>query len=357
MVIKKSDRANILLVALIALLAYLSFQIVRPFINTILGAFIIAFLFYPLYSRIAKRTSPSASAFIVSAILLLLIITPTYFAVNAISSEASYLYLRTKQISATGSFFTVQCTSNDFFCLASRGIDKIVEDPQLNLYFRSVIGKITDYIINSATDFVLLLPNFLMHMFIIFFILYYAFKESDNFIGSFKNLFPGSSSVSEVVITQLRNVVNAVILGSLIIAFLQGVAAAIGFLLFGIASPFLWAVLIACIALIPMIGATVIWAPLGTFYLLSGIVSNSNWGVIQGVFVLTYGFFVISGIENVLKPKIISKWGNVHPVIVILGAIGGVTIFGITGFIIGPLVLATVKTLLEEPKVRVIFGV
>ena len=357
MSLKKSDRFNFLLVAVVAFLAYISFQIVRPYINTILTALMIAFLFYPIYSWFEKKVRATPAAFLVSFIILLLIVVPTYFAVDAVSSEARYLYLRTKQVSSTGSFFTVQCTNNDVFCIASKGIDRLVTDPQLNLYFRDSIAKVTDYIIQSATAFILELPNFILHIFIIFFILYYAFKESEHFIDTFKKMFPGGAGASEIIVTQLKNVVNAVIWGSLIIAFLQGIAALIGFWLFRIPSPFLWATLIAIIALVPMIGAMTIWAPLGLFYLLTGIVTNNTWVIIQGVFLLTYGFFIISGIENVLKPKIISKWGNVHPVLVIIGALGGVTIFGAIGFIIGPLILALAKTVLEEPKVRTMLGV
>ncbi len=349
------DSSNILLIAVIAILGFVSFKIIYPFLNTILSALLIAFIFYPLYSRIEKKTTPPVASFLTSALLLLLIAVPTYIAVTSVASEAQILYLRSKQITATGSFFTVQCAGTDIFCLASRGLDTLVADPQLNLAFRSFIGKATTYAVDTATAFVLTLPTFLLHLFVLFFVLYYAFRDSNTFIEGFKKVFPTGTTTSDTLINQLKMVINAVVWGSLIIAFLQGFSALIGFWIFGISSPFLWAMLIGIVALMPMVGAVSVWAPLGLFYVLTGVVGNDSWSLAQGIFIFAYGFFIISGIEHLLKPRIISRWGNVHPVLVILGALGGITVFGFIGVILGPLILAIGKHILQEPKVRTMF--
>jgi predicted PurR-regulated permease PerM len=149
------------------------------------------------------------------------------------------------------------------------------------------------------------------------------------------------------VMQQLDEVSFAIIYGSLLIALIQGGIGAIGFYFFGISSPLTWGIIMSIFALIPFIGTAIVWLPMSLILVVQGITTSSSSTMLKGVGLLLYGALIISTIDNILKPHIIGKRAKIHPVLVLLGVLGGLAFFGFIGFIVGPLILAVVATVIE----------
>ena len=105
------------------------------------------------------------------------------------------------------------------------------------------------------------------------------------------------------------------------------------FFLAGVPSPIIWGVVMMICGLVPMFGAAIIWFPVAIILLMSG----SLW---QGILVMLVGVFLISTIDNILKPKLVGNGAQLHPLLVLIATLGGLALFGITGFIVGPIIVA-----------------
>ncbi len=128
-------------------------------------------------------------------------------------------------------------------------------------------------------------------------------------------------------------VVRATVKSNLAIAALQGAFGALIFMLLGIRSPILWGALMAILSLLPLVGAILVWLPTALYLMMSG----STW---QGVILIVYGLLVIGLVDNVVRPLMVGKDARLPDYLVLLSTLGGISVFGVNGFIIGPLIAA-----------------
>lgn len=149
------------------------------------------------------------------------------------------------------------------------------------------------------------------------------------------------------ILSRLSEIVHGVVYGYLMIALIQGGLGALGFFIFGVTSPIFWGLIMALFALIPILGTGVVWIPASLILFFDGMIQSSNWLMFKGVGLFLYGILIISTIDNILKPKLISEKAKVHPVIIMIGVFGGLLLFGPLGVIIGPLVLAMTQVVFE----------
>ncbi len=337
-------------IALFTLLAMLTFWVAKPFINALLASAVVAYVFHPLYMWLNRRIRrKNISALIVSAFILLLFIGPLLLVVQSAAPDARYVYIRAKQKILTGEIIDVKCPSEteSAVCKLQARVQQFVQDPDVKYYLSDVVGKITNFILAKLSDIVLALPSIFLNLFVTFFAVFYLLRDGEAFVEYVKNILPIRKKHRAHIFPQLQSTARAVIYGSLVIAVIQGILGGLGFLLFGIASPLLWGMMMALFALVPFIGTAIIWLPAAILLIAAGSAESNPATIWKGIGLLLYGFFVISGIDNVLKPVLIGDRSGVHPVLILIGVLGGLTVFGIVGFIIGPLVLALFKVLLD----------
>jgi predicted PurR-regulated permease PerM len=115
----------------------------------------------------------------------------------------------------------------------------------------------------------------------------------------------------------------------------------------GVPNPVLWGTLTAIISIIPLLGAVMVWAPIVVYLIVIGMVTGEYW---RAVTLFLWGTFVISAIDNILKPKIVGEHARIHPLIILFGILGGIQLFGIPGILIGPLILTIFDVVIEIYK-------
>ena len=120
-----------------------------------------------------------------------------------------------------------------------------------------------------------------------------------------------------------------------------------GFLIFGLPSPLFWGVLMTLFALIPVLGPWVIWAPASLFMLIQGISQDSSSLILKAIGLFIYGAIIVSTSDNILRPKLVGDKAKVHPILILIGTIGGLVVFGPIGVIFGPLVLSLTSVIFE----------
>jgi predicted PurR-regulated permease PerM len=148
-----------------------------------------------------------------------------------------------------------------------------------------------------------------------------------------KTALPVPPQFKHELITKFMAVVRATVKGSLLIAGIQGLLGGLAFWVLGVKAALLWAVVMAFLSLVPMIGAGLVWFPVAVYFFISG----QTW---QGVALVMYGVLVISLADNLLRPMLVGKDAGLPDYVVMITTLGGMAVFGINGFIIGPTIAA-----------------
>jgi predicted PurR-regulated permease PerM len=337
-------------IVLFFLIGGLAFLVARPFINALLASAVVAYVFHPVYIWLGKfARSQNLRAALVSAAIILLFIMPLFFVIDSAAPDARYVYVRAKQKILQGELIDVTCPvgKETTLCRFSNQMHAWAKQPDVRYYLEDLVSKVTNFIVNKTSDIILALPIIFINLFVTFFAVFFLLRDGQTLAVRVKNLLPINPKHREHIFQKLQDTSHAVVYGSLVIALLQGAVGGVGFALFGVASPLLWGVVMAICALIPFVGTSIIWLPASIGIILSGSGSGDAAMIWKGVGLLLYGFFIISGIDNILKPSLIGNRAGIHPVLVLVGALGGLAAFGIVGFIIGPLVLAVFKSFLD----------
>ncbi len=328
-------------------ISYLAFLTVKPFMSAILAGAIIAYIFYPFYgvvNRFIKRKN--LSAFLVSIFIILLITIPLVVLVDNLASESRFFYLRAKQRLIAGEIFGFECEQGRF-CFILNKVKDVTTSQSFKGYIEDAVSRFSNFVLAQASDLVFALPKVFLQMFVAFFVSFYLFKDGTNLMVRLKKILPLKPRFQKEIFRKIDQITYAVIYGSIIIALIQGSLGAIGFFIFGISSPILWGILMSIFALIPFLGTTVIWGPTALFLIIEGLAGGETGVLIKGIGLLVYGILVVSSIDNLLKPKLIGQKAKVHPVLILVGVLGGLVFLGFVGFVVGPLILALFEAFLE----------
>ncbi len=318
----------------------LAFFVVRPLLIVVLAAVILAYVFYPLYKRInEKLMSDSLSALLVTLFIFLIILAPTLILANSLTKEFLQLVSSASQPECLKGL-----TCNIFNYL--KGISPDLSG-SIRTFVNSLVAATANYIASEASSIFLSLSTMFFHMTILFFIVYYFLKDGERIVKRAVELVPLREVHKRELAEKVDSVTHAMIFGNFVVAILQGLAAFLGFWLLGVPNPVLWALVTLFVSLIPVLGAFFVWFPAAVIIAVNGFILNEQSMVLKGIALFFYGAFVISMIDNLIKPKLVGERANVHPVLILIGAVGGISVFGIVGLIIGPLVLALLLVFLE----------
>jgi predicted PurR-regulated permease PerM len=349
---KKGNYDNQILIAITIAVALVSFFILKPYLNIILASMVVAYLSYPLYKwtlKWAKNDLFSASVTLI--IIGLIIVVPIAFFISSVYTEAANASADLSKILPSENGLSLNCTTDDEgkLCGLITKIDDSV--PYLNIdekaksLFVTLTEKVKEWSYKAAISLSTGIVNFFIMLFIVFFLLIDG-QQMMEYLKSLARL----RKKDEIKLTDtVRDTTYAVVYGNIVVALVQGAIAGVGYyLIAGMDNPILWALLTAFAALIPVIGTGIIWAPITLFMIGSGIFFEDYGTVTRGIILGFYCFFIVGLIDNIIKPKIIGDRSGVHSVIIMIGILGGLRLFGITGIIIGPVVLAVLITLLDQ---------
>lgn len=301
------------------ILGFVSFLIIKPLISVFLGAMILAYIFYPVYKFVnGKIKNDGVSSFIVSLLVIIIIMGPLLFVANILFQESVNFFHSINNIASSGFVSKI----SQYF---GGGID-------LENYFKTSLNDLTVFIIQGISSFIFTIPSKIVSLVIMLISMFYFFKNGEDFVKMAKKLIPLNSHYSDVLFNKSKDVMSSMIYGTLIVSVIQAVLALIGFLVFGYSSPFLFSIAVFILALLPFVGASIVWAPLALVKLYQG-------DSFAGLGLIIYALLTITVVELWFKPKIIGRRANVHPILILFGAIGGFNFLGIIGVVIGPIVL------------------
>ncbi len=311
----------LIVIVSILILVYLSYKIAAPFIPALLAAGVVAVAAHPFYEKLNKKIKkPIVSSLIIIILILTLIVIPLVYFANQLFQETVILYNSASSLELT------QFSNN---------LQKITG---LNINFerhiREVIKVLAEKFVLNSANFVENIIKGVLQLFIFFFSLFFFLKDGKEISKNLKKIVPLRQDVEDKLFLEIKRVIKTMINVLFVIAVLEGIVAFIGFYLFGIPNPVLWAFLIALSVYLPILSPPLIYVPAAIYLGLIGKVT-------EGVFLLIYFLVIITSyLDNIVKFQIMSKGSNINPIVVLIGTLGGISLFGIAGIVVGPLVLS-----------------
>lgn len=335
---------------LLAGLLVLGFMVLREFLLTLIWAFIITYVTWPPYRWLRRRLNDSAtlSAAIMTLIIAAIIFLAAYGLADMLKDELQVAYQS----------LAVNFNQEDY-----RLPDSIRQLPWLGSYLQewldrlindraSAAAQITNWAKQWLGEFATFLGGigrYVMKLGVILVTVFFCFRDGKEAIRQLhQGLIRSLGKYLAVYLQAAGNTTRAVVYGLVLAAMSQGVMAGFGYAAAGIKAPVLFAIITALLALIPM-GATLVWLPIG----ISLVLTDQLW---PGIGLLLWGFLVISTVDNVIRPIVISGASRMPFLVVLFGVLGGLSAFGAVGLFLGPVILSVLlavwKAWLEQQEHR-----
>jgi predicted PurR-regulated permease PerM len=309
-----------------------------PFIGSLALALVLATLVAPFHTALLARThNETLSALTVTLLATCAIILPAIGLIILLVDEIRSISqsITSYDLNVIPDFIsTYQARFIETIPLASSiNISEIVQTSLQNLgtHFAGVITSTTSMILK---------------FFVALIALYYFIKDGKRFVHELIHLSPLNDSEDEAIVHKIDRVTHSLIRGTLVIAALKGLFVGLGFLLFGIPNPVLWGSFAAISALIPTLGTGIVTAPAIIYLFVTGQIA-------EGIGLTAWSVVIVGLVDNILEPKLIGGGAKIHPLFVLISVLGGLAVFGIAGFLLGPLIFGFLVALAEIYKVKI----
>ncbi|MGE0172569.1 MAG: AI-2E family transporter [Oligoflexales bacterium] len=317
-----------------AITFYLCYLMLKPFISSLVWALALAVVAYPLHKRMKRKIrSNNISAALMVLMITLLFIGPLAFVTQQVTGEVS---------SAVG-FLEKQFTSGTWDNLLAKSRLLQLLDGKLHIaeQAKGLGGAVAEQIPTALSGSAWLATEIMITLFVLFFF----FRDQKPAIESLRKILPLSPGESAMIFKRISDTIYATLYGTVVVAIVQGALGGLIFWWLGLPAALLWGVIMAIMAVVPILGASVIWAPAAIYLAITGEVNKA-------LILVAWGTIVISLIDNLLYPLLVGKRLQHHTLLVFFALLGGLMAFGTAGIILGPCVLAIADGLLQIWKVR-----
>ena len=203
-----------------------------------------------------------------------------------------------------------------------------------------MVGTVSKYLVNSLSAITMGTVNFLFMVFILLYSMFFFLMDGDKLLEKILYYLPMEEEDEKRMLEKFSSVTNATLKGTAIIGILQGSLAGFAFFLAGISSAVFWGTLMAVLSIIPSIGSFLVWGPAAIILAIGGHYTKA-------VFLALFCGLVVGSLDNFLRPRLVGKDTQMHELLILFGTLGGIAMFGIVGFIIGPIIAALFVTVWE----------
>lgn len=332
----------VVLVAVTALLLVLCGLLVWPFLAPIAWALSLAVVAHPLHSWIARRIkSPQMAAGLAVFAICIMIVAPAVFVANSIVQEASK-GVKSIQSSVEGGSWREQVARVPYGKSILSAMEREVD---LGSQVTSLAADLRKWLPGMLSGSAVAVVEFLLTLFVLF----YLFRDRHKALESLRSMVPLSEPETNDVIHRVSDTIHATIFGTLVVAAVQGALGGLMFWWLGLPAPVLWGAVMALLAIVPVLGAFVIWVPAAIF-----LAVNGQWG--KAAILTVWGGVVVALIDNLLYPILVGKRLRLHTVPVFFSIVGGLAVFGAVGLIMGPVILALTDAILQIWRKRTAHG-
>ena len=321
---------------LLALVTVAFAWLLIPYYSAVLWGVILALIFYPVQQWLLRvlRGRRNIAAFLSVLMCICLVILPTLLIFGLLAQEGNSVYQRLS---------TREFDLNTYITRILAALPDSLEEWMVRFElgtFAEWRTRITGGILQGSQIFASRLVSlgqntlqFIISFGIMIYLLFFLFRDGDELGEKIRQAIPLSEDYKNQFVEKFAAVIRATVKGNIIIALIQGAIGGITFWLLGIEAALLWGVMMTIFSLLPVVGASLIWAPVAVWFIVNGM-----W--LQAFTLIFVGVLVIGLIDNLLRPPLVGKGTRMPDFVVLISTIGGISLVGINGFVVGPMIAA-----------------
>lgn len=323
-------------ILILAIVTLAFFTILAPYYSAILWAVILAVIFRPFSTCLSNKLGnrPGLASFLTLIVICLLVFTPLFVVISSLAIEANTLYGKLQSTNAQFPVIVADILQHlpgwarDF--LAGQHLDSADGIQQKLSDFALKGGQ---YLAGSALLIGKNTFGFTVGFGIMLYLLFFLLKDGSHLVKMLFEALPMSLYVKHHLLSKFAAVLRATVKGTVVVAVVQGALGGMAFYVAGIDGSLLWGALMAVLSLIPAVGSAIVWVPAAIYLFASGM-------LVKGILLVAFFVVVVGLVDNILRPLLVGKDTRMPDYLILITTLGGMEIFGINGFVIGPLIAA-----------------
>lgn len=327
---------NKVFLLLLALVTIAFGAILWQFHGAVFWGVILAILFAPLHRKLLRRMPRrrNLAALCTLGLCLIVVILPMTAITVSLAQEATIIYERMRSGQLNFGLYLQQVIAA-LPAWAANLLDRLnlTTVGELQQKFSSVAVQASQFVATQALSIGQNTLQFIVSFGIMLYLLFFLLRDGSSLALRIGQATPLDETHKRQLVSKFTTVIRATVKGNIVVAASQGALGGLIFWILGIQGPVLWGVSMAFLSLLPAVGAGLIWVPVAIYFLATGAV----W---QGVVLTAFGVGVIGLVDNVLRPILVGKDTKMPDYVVLISTLGGMALFGLTGFVIGPVIAA-----------------
>ena len=330
-----SDRRNFF-VGFLALVSLAFLAILLPFYSALMWAVILAMLFAPMQRALMRRMPqrPNTATFITLGAVIMMVIIPVIGLTMSLVSQGAQIYSRIRSGDLNfGAYLGKIIDAMPGWLHRMLDAQGLLDLPSIQQRLAQSSSEIGQFLASQAVNIGQNTVDVLASTGVLLYVLFFLLRDGGQLAAMFYRAIPLEDEPKNHLLGKFAAVVKATVKGNVAVAIVQGALGGIILWALGIQGVILWSVVMAFLSLLPAVGSGLIWGPIALYFLATGAI----W---QGVVLLAYGVCVIGMVDNVLRPVLVGKNTKMPDYVVLVSTIGGMSLFGLNGFVIGPLIAA-----------------
>lgn len=330
----KRNTIHLLLLITLSIIATLGCVLMSaPFLPALTWALTLAILFAPLQRRLeAKLGKVNLAAALCVLLAALIIVIPASFVAEQLISEASSSAQHLHSLFVSG-HWRDSVNAHPLIAPAAHWLERQFDVANL-------MDSASAWLTQAAAGLVQSSVRELVMLVMTFYLLFYFLRDRHEALAWLSTLSPLAAREMKHMYADVADTVHATLYGTLAVAMVQGTLGGLMFWWLGLPAPLLWGIIMALLAVIPVLGAFIIWIPAALFLLLTGKEG-------QALILILWGAIVVGGIDNLLYPILVGRRLKMHTVLAFISLVGGVMVFGPSGLVLGPVIFAVTRQLLQ----------
>ncbi|AVP57682.1 AI-2E family transporter [Pulveribacter suum] len=310
--------------------------ILWPFAGAVFWAVVLAILFYPLHRRLLARMPRrrNTAALLTLCVCLLIVVIPTALIAASVVQEAGATYTRLR--SGQGNFGEYVGRVLDAlppWAVSLLERFHLTSPAEIQERLTSLGAQASRALATRVVDVGQNTLQFVVALGVMLYLLFFLLRDGVALVARLRDAIPLDAIHKRRLADKFTTVIRATVKGNLVVAAVQGALGGLIFWVLGIEGPVMWGVLMAFLSLLPAVGASLIWGPVAIYFFATG----AMW---QAVVLTAFGVGVIGLVDNVLRPLLVGKDTKMPDYVVLISTLGGMALFGLTGFVVGPVIAA-----------------
>ena len=336
--VESSSQARLsgaLFYGIVILLAFLVYLVFQPFLTPLAWAAVLVVVFFPVQTWLAERLSRSLAAAVNTLVVTAIVVVPTIFVAGAFVRQGVDAARSIQQALSHGELSRL----NDYWLAI---LQRFPSENPANLagLLHSWAERIASLAASRLGEVLRHIASGLFDLAVMLLAMFYLFRDGDGVMVRIRAVLPFEEQYRERMIREARDLIFASVTSSLVAAVIHGIVGGTTFAIAGIGSPVFWGVMMGFCSLLPVIGSSIIWLPASIWLMAEGHLA-------KGIFVIAICAGLVGLVDNVVRPWLISGRAELSGLLIFISVLGGISVFGVLGIVLGPIIVATATSVLD----------